>query len=151
MNDLLPHDVMMHCCITPHNAPTHCKWQAPAENARMHEQTRAIIKKLMVENNVSSERQLALDAGMSQPTLNRFMSGKTDSLDYVHLRALAHYFGITVSQLTGETSIYEDRKVLVVTAIMENLPEYKKDMLVAASTALAESESDPPPRVANGR
>lgn len=102
----------------------------------MHEKTREIVRKLMKDNDVRSERQLAIDCQMSQTTLNRFLKGETDSLDFVHLQKLAHYFGLTVSQLIGETPFDEDRKVRVVMLAMQQMPEYKKDALVATSMRL---------------
>ncbi|WOI43765.1 helix-turn-helix transcriptional regulator [Acidovorax sp. BLS4] len=107
----------------------------------MHEKTREIIRRLMAEGGITSERQLASDCGMTQSTLNRFMKGATDSLEFQHIQTIAHYFGLTVSQLIGETPFNEDRKVRVVTLAMEQMPEYKKDMLVAASSALTEPDN----------
>ena len=142
---------MMHQCIIAHDAPMHRYMQAVPENAAMHEQTREIIRKLMRDNEIRSERQLAIDCNMSQTTLNRFMKGETDSLDFLHLQTLAHYFGLTVSQLIGETPFEEDRKVRIVTLAMQQMPEYKKDVLVATSTALIEPVGgNGNPKAANG-
>lgn len=117
----------------------------------MHDKTREIVRKLIKDNNIRSERQLAIDCGMSQTTLNRFLSGATDSLDFVHLQTLAHYFGLTVSQLIGETPFDEDRKVRAVMLAMQQMPDYKKDVLVATSAALAESaDTNGHPKAANG-
>lgn len=118
----------------------------------MHEKTREIIRSLIAAHGVASERQLAIDCGITQSTLSRFMNGTTDSLDFVNLQTIAHYFGLTVSQLIGETPYDEDRKVRAVLQAMQQMPEYKKDMLVAASVALAQPEQNtpPPPRAANG-
>lgn len=137
---------MMHQNIINHNASVHYVQCVFSDNRGMHEQTRENIKQLMARNEVPSERQLALDCGMSQSTLHRFMKGDTDSLDFVHLQSIAHNFGITVSQLIGETPLDEDRKVRSVLLAMQQMPEYKKDMLVAASVALTEQ----PPQAANG-
>lgn len=129
----------------------HRYMQAPPDNERMHEKTREIIRKLMADNDIRSERQLAIDCNMSQTTLNRFLKGDTDSLDFVHLQTVAHHFGLTVSQLIGETPFDEDRKVRIVTLAMQQMPEYKKDVLVATSSALNEPAGDNGhPRAANG-
>jgi transcriptional regulator with XRE-family HTH domain len=151
MDHLGPEIRMMHHCIMPDDASTHQSAFQVSENARMHEKTREIIKKLMLENSITSERQLALDCGMNQSTLNRFMKGTTDSLEFMHIQTIAHYFGLTVSQLIGEMPFDEDRKVRVVTLAMQQMPEYKKDMLVAASSALNQPETGgDEPKVANG-
>ena len=107
----------------------------------MQNKTRENLLKLMHENGISSERSLALACGMDQSTLNRFLSGKTDNLRLEHLLALAHYFEITVSQMIGETPIIQDHKLAAVIRVMENLPEYKKDVLVATSAALSAAET----------
>ena len=116
--------------------------QANAENAAMHQQTRAIILKLMADQGIGSERQLAIDCGMSQSTLNRFMSGKTETLEFLHLHNIAQHLNVTVSQLIGETPLTHDPKIKAVTLAMASMPEYQKDMLVAASSSL--SQQSPP-------
>lgn len=108
----------------------------------MHDRTRENIAKLMKEEGVPSERHLALACKMSQSTLHRFLKSDTAALEYKHLVAIAHYFSLTVSQLTGETPYNEDRKVRAVTLAMQDMPEYKKDMLVAASSSLTKPDED---------
>lgn len=110
----------------------------------MHEETRRIITEMIAIHQLTSERQLAIECGVTQTTLNRFMRGETDSLDFINIQKIAHYFSLTVSQLIGESSICMDPKVRAVALAMEKMPEYKKDMLVAASTSLAK------PDLANG-
>lgn len=152
MNYFWPQTSVMHQCIITRDAPPHQEDFEAADNARMHEKTREIIKSLIAANGVASERQLAIDCGISQSTLSRFMNGTTDSLDFVNLQTIAHHFGLTVSQLIGESPYDEDRKVRAVLQAMQQMPEYKKDMLVAASVALTQPEQNtpPPPRAANG-
>ena len=106
----------------------------------MHEQTRAIVKSLMQKHGVSSERQLAMECNMSQSTLHRFLKGDTETLEFQHLQTLAHYFSLTISQLIGEVPFEEDRKVRAVTLAMTQMPEYKKDMVVAATFSLAKPD-----------
>lgn len=136
----------MHQSIHRNDASMHYFLQAIAENARMHQETRKIIRKLMLDREIGSERQLALDCNMSQSTLNRFMSGSTETLDFIHLQSLAHYFGVTVSQLIGETPLAQDSKIRAVITAMEKMPEYQKDMLVAASSSLTQ----PSPKGSSG-
>lgn len=129
--------------IRPYDASTHYRLQAIFENAEMHEQTRQMILAQMGEAGVTSERQLAIECNMSQSTLHRFMKGETEQLEFHHLQALAHYFSLTVSQLIGETSFEPDPKIRVVALAMQQMPEYKKDVLVAASSSLTESNGVP--------
>lgn len=142
---MLAHMDLMRSCIVVHDASMHYEMQAAAENATMHEQTRRIIVKLMQDQGVPSERHLALACDMSQSTLYRFLKAETETLDFKHLQALAHYFSLTVSQLTGETPFDEDRKVRAVALAMQRMPEYKKDVLVAASFSLTEPDTENKP------
>lgn len=103
----------------------------------MHEATRRIIREQLKTLGIS-QRQLALQAGMSQSTLNRFMNEETDSLDFQHISAIAQTLRMTVSELIGEVTYTPDPKIRAVVLAMEKMPEYKKDALVAASTSLAE-------------
>ncbi len=151
MDDLFPHVSLMHCCIITYDASPHQLKQVDTQNAGMHERTREIIRQLMKDNGTPSERQLALDVDMSQTTLNRFMKGDTDSLDFINLQKLAHFYGLTVSQLIGETPFDEDRKIRAVMLAMQQMPDYKKDVLVAASATLAQPEEQTQSNVVNGR
>jgi transcriptional regulator with XRE-family HTH domain len=141
---------LMHSCITHHDASTHYGMQAASDNAAMHQRTRQIIQKLMEQEKVPSERHLALACSMSQSTLHRFLKGETETLDFKHLQALAHYFSLTVSQLTGETPFNEDPKVRLVTLAMERMPEYLKDMMVTASSSLSKAEKPDGDGAGNG-
>lgn len=125
--------------IGRNDASMHYVLQAEFENAGMHERTREILKQLMVDHSIASDRQLAIECNMSQSTLHRFIKGETETLDFNHLQTLAHYFSLTVSQLIGETPFNPDPKIRVVTLAMERMPEYKKDVLVAASSSLDKS------------
>jgi transcriptional regulator with XRE-family HTH domain len=104
----------------------------------MHSQTRANIRLLMARHSLTSERQLAMECNMSQSTLHRFMKEETSQLDFLHLQAIAHRFNLNVSQLIGEAPFDPDPKVRSVVFAMQQMPEYKKDMLVAASSSLVE-------------
>lgn len=108
----------------------------------MHEKTRENIAMLMKAQDVPSERHLALACDMSQSTLHRFLKGETETLEFKHLMALSHYFSLTVSELIGEVPFDEDKKVRAVTVAMQRMPEYKKDMLVAASSSLSQPNGD---------
>lgn len=112
----------------------------------MHQKTRENIRKLIARDQLS-ERQLAMDCDMSQSTLNRFLTGKTETLEFVNFQRLAQYFSITISELIGEVPLDEDRKIRSVQLAMQQMPEYKKDMVVAATLSLAEPDD---PKQANG-
>ncbi len=128
----------------------HYVMQAFSDNAAMHEETRKILARLMKEQKVPSERHLALVCEMSQSTLHRFLKGETETLDFKHLQALAHYFSLTVSELTGETPMDPDRKVRAVALAMQKMEEFQKDMMVAASSSLSQPAT-PAPKAGKGR
>lgn len=133
---------LMQVRIGLNDAPMHHSAQEGGDNAQMHEATRRIIQELMAQYSISSERQLALECQMSQSTLHRFLKGETETMEFHHLQAIAHRFSLTVSQLIGETPFEADPKVRVVAVAMASMPEYKKDVIVAASHSLAEPASD---------
>ena len=116
----------------------------------MHQKTRQIIVEQMKAQEVPSERHLALACDMSQSTLNRFLSGETEALEFKHLQAIAHYFSLTVSQLIGETPFTDDRKIRAVTLAMQSMPEYKKDAVVSVTFSLKEPDEPETPKQARG-
>lgn len=98
----------------------------------MHEATRRIIREQLRAMGLS-QRQLAINAGMSQGTLNRFLNEETNSLEFSHLLALAGALYMTLSELIGEVTPMHDPKIRRVVQTMEKMPEYKKDAIVAAA------------------
>lgn len=131
---------VMRWCIMHHDATMHQASSGRTNNLAMHEQTREIIRKLMTANAVPSERRLAIDCQMNQSTLQRFMANETDSLNFNNLQSIAQHFGVTVSQLIGETPLQEDVKIRQVVMAMQTMPEYMKDVVVATSQTLANKE-----------
>lgn len=76
-----------------------------------------------------------------QPTIWRIQNNDDEYYPrYQTLRLIAAHFGITVSQLTGETPLLENRQTQSVLHIMERLPEYKRRVLVSTALALAEPD-----------
>lgn len=102
-----------------------------------HEKTRNTIKCLMLENDIRSERALAIACGMSQATLNRFLSGRTQSLDVYRLRSLSKYFSITISQLIGEIPLQVDPKINAVERAMSLMSDEKKNELMSISNSFS--------------
>lgn len=120
---------MMHHCIV------NCK-QGP-RIALMHKARDIMTARIGPGKQFPSQRALAAAAGMDQSLLSRFLSGKTEVLEFHHLQSLAHAMGMSVSQAIGEEPTTADPKILAVARLMQEMPEYKKDAIVAASTALA--------------
>lgn len=75
-----------------------------------------------------------------QPTLWRILNNDSFYPKFQTLQLLAAHFGVTVSQLTGETPLLEDRQTQTVIHIMQELPAYKRKVLVSTALTLAESD-----------
>ena len=58
-----------------------------------------------IRDNKSSQAKLAKEIGISEATLNRFMSGKTDTLGIEQIVKLAKIFGCSTDYLLGVTDI----------------------------------------------
>lgn len=58
-----------------------------------------------IRDNKSSQAKLAKEIGISEATLNRFMSGKTDTLGIEQIVKLAEIFGCSTDYLLGVTNI----------------------------------------------
>lgn len=110
---------------------------------------REIIQLLKSRAGITSDHELARECGVKQPVLHKYLSGKTAEMEMSSYRKLSAFFKVTVSQLLGETPLDHDvqapdPKIAAVVQVMEALPEYKKDVLVAASHSLAEHPAPSP-------
>ncbi|MFZ5520444.1 MAG: helix-turn-helix domain-containing protein [Pseudomonadota bacterium] len=105
----------------------------------MHETIRANIRALMEQHGLT-ENALATGANIVQSRLHRYLKGETEDPGYSAIRAIADYFGMSVGELDGTAAraYTPDPKIRAVLLAMEQMPEYKKDALVAASSSLAE-------------
>lgn len=126
------------------------------DNARMHKvdepdspaaelsaaaTLRSIIEKLRVDRGFRSRRALALAAGLQQPTLQRFLDGKSAAMEVQHVMALARTLGVTVSELLGEVPL---RSAAVEARELERiymaLPETHRRAVLAAARGLAHTD-----------
>ena len=62
------------------------------------------LQKLLKDFNVS-QTELSRKTGVSQPTINRFLNGKTKSPSYDITRRLAGYFDVSVDYLHGNETV----------------------------------------------
>jgi transcriptional regulator with XRE-family HTH domain len=62
------------------------------------------LKELMSAHKIT-QTGLSARTGVPQPTINRFVSGKTKSMNYEMLRKLASYFEVTVDYLHGYETV----------------------------------------------
>lgn len=81
-----------------------------------------------------------------QPTIWRILNVPTYTPTLPTIRVLASYFGLTVSQMLGETPLDDDENTRTVLKAMQNLPPYKVDALVSMARTLAASEKPNKPQ-----
>lgn len=91
-----------------------------------------------MERQKLSQRRLAELGGIDQPSLSKYLSGVSADIQVSTLKAIAEVLGTTVAHLLGETTYPADPKIARVVHAMETMPEYKKDAVVATSSALTE-------------
>lgn len=75
-----------------------------------------------------------------QPTIWRILKVPNYVPTLPTLKVLGSYFGVTISQLIGESPLVDDKQMQIVQHVMQVLPSYKKDVLVSTALTLAESE-----------
>lgn len=85
-----------------------------------------------------SQEQLAYKSGVPQGTISRIENAVHGDVEVTTISALAHSLGMTTSELIGEKDPTSDPKIREVNALMQQMPEYKKDAAVATAKALAE-------------
>ncbi len=118
--------------------------QARTENAStMNALIRYQIRALAAQRGMS-ERALAIAAGMSQPTLSRFLSGKTEDLTASNLKNIADALGCLTSHITGEIALHADGRTNDLVVVMEKLPDWAREMTLQNAKSLLKSLPPPP-------
>jgi len=107
----------------------------------MSHDPRTAIQSLMDEQGLS-QRRLAELSGVDQPTLSKYLTGVTTDLKVTTLMSIAEALNTTAAFLIGEASYINDPKIVRVLRAMESMPEYKKDAVVATSSALSEQSDN---------
>lgn len=112
------------------------------ENARVHRNPyrpdpRQIIRDLSAKRGFRSDRQLAIAAGIAQPTLARYLNGTSKEMEVPQFAALAETLQVTISELLGEVSISETPKAREMTALFSALGPDAQDALLATAKAMA--------------
>jgi transcriptional regulator with XRE-family HTH domain len=102
------------------------------------ELVRDTITRLLELRGGMSHTALAELCGVPQPTISRFLSGTHAALSVDSLAAIAAALDVSVGQLLGETPLQDDPKIARVVAVMQRLPEYKKDAIVQVSNSFDE-------------
>tara|TARA_B110000259_G_C13946742_1_gene375049 strand:+ start:537 stop:740 length:204 start_codon:yes stop_codon:yes gene_type:complete len=58
-----------------------------------------------------SQTELSLSTGVPQPTIHRFMNGKTKSPNYEVARKIANYFDVSVDYLHGYGTVADKPRI----------------------------------------
>lgn len=120
------------------------------EHYGMEQRTIAQVLTEQIEAQGLTQVKLEELSGVPQPTISRLADGITGNPGIDICRALADALKLTVSQLIGEEPIAADLKTQHVHAMMQRLPEYKKDIVVKTVDTLIEHEREPHPGKTNG-
>jgi transcriptional regulator with XRE-family HTH domain len=97
---------------------------------------RLLIAKLRDEHGFASDRALAAAAGIPQPTLSRFLNGTSASMEVANLQALCQVFGITLSELLGESALGSSVPARELTRLIAQLSDDEQAKLLRIAKAL---------------
>lgn len=125
------HRCIIHASGTPENAWMHSAYKLS--------DARTVIRDLRVKRGFTSDRALAIAAGIPQPTLSRYLAGTTESMDIANFQALADALDVSMSELLAEIPIGSGGRVKELARLMEQLPQPEKDALLAAAHAMVEA------------
>lgn len=103
---------------------------------------RAIIQELRRQRRYRSVRALAIAADIAQPTLQRYLAGKTAEMDLSAYVRLSHALGVTMSELLGEVPLSNSSVAREASRILEALsPERQSQWLRIGNVLAAEDET----------
>lgn len=118
---------MIHQCII---RASHAAQNAHVHYGHVRADPRTIIETLRVRNGFTSLRQLAIAAGVSQPTLQRYMKGTTRDLEMENFTAIAHTLGVTVSELLGEVPLSSSQTAREMQRTLAQLDEPSQEQVL---------------------
>lgn len=85
--------------------------------------------------------EIARSCGISVQAVYKWMNGGSKTISGIHLVELARLTGFEARWIiSGKGLKQRDPKAMAVCEAMQTMPEYKKDVLVSTSSALAEPE-----------
>jgi len=106
---------------------------APVYTVAIH--PRALIEQLRSDRGFKTVAALAKAAGIPQPTLSRYLSGRHASMHPEHWVSLAGALGVTVSELLGETPI-STRWVREINGLLVEMSEEDRERVALMLRAL---------------
>jgi transcriptional regulator with XRE-family HTH domain len=99
------------------------------------------IRELRTLRGFRSDRALATAAGLEQPTLSRYLSGKTKEMTVDNLEALARTLKVTLSELIGEVPLSSRAAVGEAEAIFRLLSDDQLRQVINVARALFPHET----------
>jgi transcriptional regulator with XRE-family HTH domain len=89
-----------------------------------------------------SQEDLSGTSGVPQGTISRLENAVHGTVEIDTIQALAAALGMTSSELMGEKEPVADPKIREVNALMQSMPEYKKNAIVGTAQALAKEDRE---------
>jgi transcriptional regulator with XRE-family HTH domain len=102
------------------------------------------IRELRDARGFPSDRKLAEAAGVEQPTLSRYLSGKTKEMTVENFEALARALGVTLSELMGEVPLSSRVLLGEAEAVMRHLTDEQLRQVIDVARALFPRETGGP-------
>ena len=84
-----------------------------------------------------SDNVLSEKSGVPQPTISRFLNETTDWMYLDNLWAIARALDASVGELIGEQAFDPDEQTRRVLKAMQDMPDYKKDVVVSTAETLS--------------
>lgn len=78
-----------------------------------------VLQKLMSDNALLTEAELAKRSGIPQPTIHRILSGKTEFPQKAALEALSALFSVSINQLLGREPLLDKKHLANVSKLGE--------------------------------
>lgn len=99
------------------------------------------------KNGEVVQSALARETGVIQPAISRHLSGMSKEMSYSNIAKLAKYFGVTISQMVGETPIPSidggvDDDILSFIEKLNELTQEQRDDVLAICQVLAKKNQE---------
>ena len=133
---------MIHQCIA-HAIPAQREFNNGSVYRHAPVDPRTIVKRLREERGFPSDRALATAAGISQPTLARYLAGTTETMEMHNWLALAQTLGVTLSELLGEVPLTTGGAVREIVNIVEQLDDRGQETMLTVGRALLDKQPTP--------
>lgn len=109
------------------------------------EHPRVIIEKLRLDRKIRSVRALAIQAGIPQPSLARYLNGSSETMEVQSFQALAQVLGVTLSELLGEVPLGSSLVAREVQQLAGRMDEQTWQRWLRVGKALLDDDGGMPP------